>query len=101
MGKNIKVRIGTIETLIPEENLHIYINTGWKQVIEEEKPKPKTYNEYTKKQLVDIAKNRKLVVKASDNKSVIEGKLLALDANDELTSQAPSNKGFKDNLIIE
>lgn len=75
--------------------LQKYLSKGWEKV-EEEKPKKEksTYENYTKKQLVDMCSNRNLIAKEYWTKKEIIEKLKKNDV-----SPKPSNKGFSDNLI--
>jgi hypothetical protein len=97
---SIKVFKGSVETTILKKNLKLYLTNGWSQTHVEEKPAPKTYDEYTVVQLRDIAKNRNLYFPSRVKKQGIIDRLIVDDEHRELTTK-PSNKGFTDNLIIE
>jgi len=96
----IKVRKGSTETEIMKKNLKHYINNGWVMIEEEEKPKPKRYDNYTVKQLKSICSNRNILPHKDANKADIVSKLIIQDEQSNLVNK-PSNKGFTDNLILE
>lgn len=97
----VKVRKGTLETNINVKQLKHYQDNGWEEVEAKPVETPKTYDKYTKKQLVDICRNRDILVENNDNKSDIIKKLVLQDNQKSMINNRPSNKGFTDNLIIE
>lgn len=96
----IKVKKGDLVTTILKKNQKNYLANGWKVLKEEPKPKPKTYDSYTKNQLIDIAKNRNIHFSTREKKQVIIDRLIVDDEQSSIQGK-PSNKGFTDNLIIE
>lgn len=93
--KFVLVKKGSLETKVPERALNNYIANGW-HVVEEKEEKVVTYDDYTKKQLLEIASNRNLYTTTSMNKQEIIDILIDYD---NLNATKPSNKGFTDNLI--
>jgi len=87
---------GQFETAVNEKDVKKYLNAGWKLKKEPKKEQPKTYNDYTKKQLIDIGANRNILLKTTmKKKEMIE----RLNREDDKQPQKPTNKGFTDNLI--
>jgi hypothetical protein len=96
--KFVKVNKGNITQDVPLHALANYINHGWKEVEEEQVKKDVTYDNYTKKQLHEIASNRNIYTTTKMNKDELIDLLIAYDSKN---ANKPSNKGFTDNLIKE
>jgi hypothetical protein len=96
MSDFVKVKKGNLETSVTKKVLQHYINNGWVEVKEEPVTKDESYDHYTKAQLIEIAKNRGLVIDSRLRKDEIIGKLLAHEVKKPST-----NEGFTDNLIKE
>lgn len=96
--KFVKVKKGEMETTVPAHALKNYLSKGWEEV----KPTPtesdKSYDEFTVKQLREMAGNRNLYTTSRMRKSEIIDLLIE---HDNQNATKPSNKGFTDNLIIE
>ena len=92
----MKIRKGVLEQEVSETLAIKYLDRGWEKVEETKKPKPKTYNDYTKSQLTSMASNRSIYINSKMKKQEIIDRLLK---QDEQEKKQPSNKGFTDNLI--
>lgn len=97
----VKVIKGTTETSINRKQLKHYIDNGWDEVAVKPTPIPKTYDKYSKRQLVAVARNRDIGVKSTDNKIDIVKRLVFEDGKNDVINNNSRNLGFTDNLIIE
>lgn len=91
-----KVKKGGIVTNVTEKNLNVYLESGWELVKDEPKPQPKTYDDYTKPQLIDIGKSKRVLLKRDMRKDEM---IRLLNKKDSENKTKPTNKGFTDNLI--
>lgn len=94
----VKVKKGDIIQDVPSHALNNYIKHGWVHVIEEPEKRDVTYDQYTKKQLHEIASNRNIYTTTKMNKDEL---ITLLIEYDNKNANKPSNKGFTDNLIKE
>lgn len=92
----ISVRKGKVTTQVTNDTLPRYIRNGWEVVDKKKAEKPKTYDDYKKAQLMQIASNRSIHVTNRTTKKEIIEKLLE---QDKRSAVEPTNKGFSDNLI--
>lgn len=96
--KFVKVKKGDIVTNAPAHALNNYLKNGWVKLDEGKKEPIHTYDNYTKKQLLEMVKNRNLYAHSRMNKSDIIQLLIDYDNRN---ASKPSNTGFTDNLIKE
>lgn len=92
--------MGDIVTDVKKSQLKLYIDNGWELVIEKNEPLPTDYDNYTKKQLNDIAKVRGMTFEGDESKEVMVEALINLDEKIEAIRK-PTNEGFTDGLILE
>lgn len=92
----ISVRKGQVTTQVTNDTLPRYIRNGWEVVDKDKQPKPKTYDDYKKDQLIQIASNRSIHVTNRMKKQEIIDRLVEQDKRSKVE---PTNQGFTDNLI--
>ena len=92
----ISVRKGATTTQVTNDTLPRYIRNGWEVVDKDKQPKPKTYDDYKKDQLIQIASNRSIHVTNRMKKQEIIDRLVEQDKRSKVE---PTNQGFTDNLI--
>ena len=92
----VLIKKGVIQTKVQEKTLQLYLDNGW-EVIQKEEPKEvkTSLDKYTKKQLMQIAKENKVYIKDRMTKKEIIEKI----ERNKAPYKKVNNDGFTDNLI--